>query len=34
MKRLNVKQAHKFNKFHKACFEVPACVAVGGGAIL
>ncbi len=34
MKRLNAKQAHKFNKFHKACVEVSTCVSVGGGAIL
>ncbi len=34
MKRLNAKQAHKFNKCHKACVDVSTCVAVGGGAIL
>ncbi len=33
MKRLNAKQAHKFNKFHKACVEVSTCVAAGGGAV-
>ena len=34
MNRLNAKQAHKSNKFHKTCVEVSTCAAVGGGAIL
>ena len=34
MKRLNAKQAHKSNKFHKACVEVPTHAVLGGGAIL
>lgn len=33
MKRLNAKQANKFNKFHKACGEVSACGSAGGGAV-
>lgn len=33
MNRLNAKQAHKSNKFHKACVEVSACGSAGGGAV-
>ena len=29
MKRLNAKQAHKSNKFHKACVEVPTHAVLG-----
>ena len=34
MKRLNAKQAHKSNKFHKACVDAPTHAVLGGGAIL
>ena len=34
MNVLNANQAHKSNKFHKACVEVPTHVVLGGGAIL
>ena len=34
MNRLNPKQAHKSNKFHTACVEVPTHAVLGGGAIL